>query len=400
MTIKQIRMPLHEWLITRFVLGLLVIIAACQPNPEPMQVSKDNDVTPLPTPVVASKPLYTVQRGTVVNEIDFTGRVTPEKEAMLSFRSNGYVHKIYVNRGDQVENGQLLVELDSGDLDNQISQAQLALQTSQTQIQAEQQVISDTLAEAQIRLNIEELKLEQAKYLQSINGGRLQDFAVQIQEQQVKLAQQAVDKLQRGIDPRLKLSVDSAQLALERLQAQKADTQLIAPFDGIVTLITVYNSGQAVQAYESVIAVGDVSQLEVSADLSSNSAAADLNTGMVVRISPHDRPGEVITNGVVRLVPTRVQGDTDRLTHISLDVAPDQVGLRLGDLVRINAVLAQKEDVLWLPPQAIRTFEGRQFVVVQDENGLHRVDIKLGLIGPERVEILDGVVAGQTVQAP
>jgi multidrug efflux pump subunit AcrA (membrane-fusion protein) len=55
---------------------------------------------------------------------------------------------------------------------------------------------------------------------------------------------------------------------------------------------------------------------------------------------------------------------------------------------------------MWLPPQAIRRFEGRRFVVVQDAEGQRRVDVKVGITSDDRVEILEGLEEGQVVIAP
>ena len=53
--------------------------------------------------------------------------------------------------------------------------------------------------------------------------------------------------------------------------------------------------------------------------------------------------------------------------------------------------------MLWLPPAAIRTFQGRDFCVVQHEEGQQRVDVLVGIVTEERVEIEQGLQAGQTV---
>jgi multidrug efflux pump subunit AcrA (membrane-fusion protein) len=71
-----------------------------------------------------------------------------------------------------------------------------------------------------------------------------------------------------------------------------------------------------------------------------------------------------------------------------------------GDLVRVTVVLEQKEDVLWLPPAAIRTFEGRKFVVVQEGAGQRQVDVTLGIESEERVEIETGLEEDQVVIGP
>jgi hypothetical protein len=71
--------------------------------------------------------------------------------------------------------------------------------------------------------------------------------------------------------------------------------------------------------------------------------------------------------------------------------------LELGDLGRVVVVLEEKQDVLWLPPEAIRTFQGRKFVVVQEEDRQRRVDVRIGIESRERVEIVEGLEDGQIV---
>ncbi len=90
--------------------------------------------------------------------------------------------------------------------------------------------------------------------------------------------------------------------------------------------------------------------------------------------------------------------DVDTSTHISFD--PGDLSVEAGDVVNITVSLEKKEDVLWLPPAAIRTFSGRNFVVVQDADGQqHRVDVVIGIESDERVEIEMGLEEGQIVVA-
>jgi multidrug efflux pump subunit AcrA (membrane-fusion protein) len=66
----------------------------------------------------------------------------------------------------------------------------------------------------------------------------------------------------------------------------------------------------------------------------------------------------------------------------------------------VTAEIEHERDVLWLPPQAIRSFNGRRFAVVQDGDVQRRVDVTLGVEAEERVEIEAGLEAGQIVVAP
>ena len=72
----------------------------------------------------------------------------------------------------------------------------------------------------------------------------------------------------------------------------------------------------------------------------------------------------------------------------------------LGDPVRVTAEIDRAADVLWLPPQAIRNFNGRLFVVVQDGDAQRRSDVRVGIEAEERVEVEEGVTEGETVVGP
>ena len=73
--------------------------------------------TPLPTPVVLEKPTYTVELGTVVETLEFTGRASPVQEQELFFETGGNVSAVNVARGDWVKAGDVLAELEVDDLE-------------------------------------------------------------------------------------------------------------------------------------------------------------------------------------------------------------------------------------------------------------------------------------------
>ena len=68
--------------------------------------------------------------------------------------------------------------------------------------------------------------------------------------------------------------------------------------------------------------------------------------------------------------------------------------------MNFTVLIEERDDVLWLPQSAIRQFSGRNFIVVQNEGVQQRVDVRLGLEGDGRVEILEGAEEGQTVIGP
>ena len=69
-----------------------------------------------------------------------------------------------------------------------------------------------------------------------------------------------------------------------------------------------------------------------------------------------------------------------------------------GDLVKVTVLIERSEDTLWLPTAAVRTFEGRRFVMVRVGDRLQKVDVKLGVEGQDRIEILEGLEEGQIIE--
>ena len=58
--------------------------------------------------------------------------------------------------------------------------------------------------------------------------------------------------------------------------------------------------------------------------------------------------------------------DTDTAYHVNFDAKGQEFDV--GDAVQVTVTLAQKDSALWLPPQAVRAFEGRRFVVTKERS--------------------------------
>ena len=97
----------------------------------------------------------------------------------------------------------------------------------------------------------------------------------------------------------------------------------------------------------------------------------------------------------VRSMPYTAQ-DADQTTRVAASLS----GLTDNQLVQVQMPLEVAEDVLWLPPSVIRTFQNRTFVVLQTTDGDRAVDVELGLQTDDRVEIASGVNEGDIVIAP
>jgi multidrug resistance efflux pump len=228
---------------------------------------------------------------------------------------------------------------------------------------------------------------------------------VEILERQVELAQITLDELEEGIDPLLNNDVERAESKVSDLKAKIADAQVVAPFDGQV-LDNYLSEGYMVEAFKIVMMVADPSDLEVRAKPDSMQLQ-EMEEGMAATMTVVNRPGEEIMGHIERLpsiygVGSRAKGigDEDETVHITLDEAASGAGYDVGELIRVTVAVERRDNVLWVPPEAVRTFEGREFVVVRDGEAQRRVDVEVGIRGDDRVEIEAGLTEGEIVVAP
>lgn len=344
--------------------------------------------TPLPAQPQVEKPSYAVQRGDIVEELQLSGRVGATKEDSLSFAQQGNVANIYVRATEPITKGRLLAELDLGEKLNQFKQAQIALDQAKLALQRGQAKQKFAVQLAQLDLEEAQTKQKQAT---APEDRQLADIAV-------RRAQINLEQARQITDEDLEKQVATAQLAYEGIKAQVDAGRLYAPYDGQVAGVAV-QPGAAVEAYKPVLSVMDPRQREIRVDSVVSTDLQRLSAKQPVTLRFSRYPDQPV-KGVVQRLPGGATGaggaPADPSLHISYD--PGKLDLDIGDLAQVIVTLQRKEKVLWLPPQAIRTFQGRRFVVIEGEGGRQRrVDVKLGIESADKVEIVEGLKEGQKV---
>lgn len=248
-------------------------------------------------------------------------------------------------------------------------------------LEAERESTEHRLHDAELSL-----KVAEANYQQALRAQQIHAYTVQMREQDVELAKLRLENLESG------LAIEDLRLQVNRLKAQLDEARLVAPFDGQVLLVALVE-GRAATAYQPAIVVANVDALELSAELDV-AAMEELQEGVPVMCEPTRGPGQQFA-GYIRRMPYPYGGgsrvgtveDKDQSTRVALEKEPGELGLSLDDRVRVTVVLELKENVLWVPPQAIHRFEGREFIVIQDDDRQRAVDVNVGIESEERCEI-------------
>jgi HlyD family secretion protein len=226
-----------------------------------------------------------------------------------------------------------------------------------------------------------------------------------IAKAEAEAAKREYERLKDGPDP---FEVRLAEAALEKAKASQKkalasleNLEIVAPFDGEILNVTI-SAGSQVNAYQNVISIADPSKLEITC-LPTTEELAQLSVGQAALVRLASQPGTDL-NGQVRQMPftgtttsSTTTNDQTRDTSARISIGEGDAELTLGELATVVIQIEERQDTLWLPPAALRVFQGRDFVLVQDGEVQRRVDVRIGLRTRDRVEILEGLEEGQVV---
>ncbi|HJZ46402.1 MAG TPA: HlyD family efflux transporter periplasmic adaptor subunit [Roseiflexaceae bacterium] len=242
--------------------------------------------------------------------------------------------------------------------------------------------------------------VEAQRKLDSMISGKGNKDVIEAQRK-VKDAELALEEAQSGSYNTQQKAVEDAQRRLDKAQKKVEDGRIVAPQNGQLLAISI-SEGDNVTAFDPVVEIADPSQLEVASELSAEQMKR-LAEGQPVEINTLSRP-DVVMPAIIRQLPSpygsggsgAVQ-EQDRTTRFKiLDLKGQEVEAGVT-IVKIRIVLEHKDNVLWLPPDAVRSFEGRRFVVVRNGDRERRVTVKTGIETEDKIEIVEGLKEGDVI---
>jgi multidrug efflux pump subunit AcrA (membrane-fusion protein) len=310
----------------------------------------------LPPPVIRAyeSAVYTyatVGRGDLMTYVDISASEIPAHEEVLSFPISAVLIKeIHVGVGDEVKTGDLLAELDREAIESRIETTLHNIEKTQLQI----------------RQTLEMHTLEN-KYA-----------AGNTQAQQLQLNQ-------------LYTQLDIHNVDLERLREQSNERALFSPMDGTVTYVRKTEDGDVSREGERFITVTDKT---VSLFTVSGPNAAYLKPGdeLMLKMSGSDYFGGMVVD------PAEAGVFSPRETSAYLTISEVPPDVRRSTYVTIRHTLETKEDVLYLPTQAIQSATDTEFVYVMEDNIRKMVTIETGMVASDgRTEITAGLAEGDSV---
>ncbi|MBI3285535.1 MAG: efflux RND transporter periplasmic adaptor subunit [Burkholderiales bacterium] len=344
-----------------------------------------------------------VSHGTLVRDAAVNGKVVAAVSPTLYATAAATV-TLKVQAGDAVKKGQVVAELESPDLSDQLKREQ----SSYEQLQAEvaRQHILARKQKLLAQRDAEQAEIERIAALRafhriesagSIGVVSKNDFlkaqdAMRSTEIRSKHAEQAAGLENEDVVLELKTKLSQLQrqrLSLDYAQRRVDELKLRAPVDGIVGSLAVANRS-VVAAHSALLTLVDLSQLEVELEIP-ESYVADLGLGMTVEMTIN---GGQSKGKLAAISPEVIKNQV--LARVRFDGA-QPAGLRQSQRVSARLLIEEKPGVLLLPRGPFVESEGGRFAYVVASGVASRRAIQLGATSITAVEILSGLKDGEQV---
>lgn len=208
----------------------------------------------------------------------------------------------------------------------------------------------------------------------------------------------AADLVAKGIAARATLDAataarDAARGRVQAIEARLADTIIKAPFAGIVGLRNV-SIGSYVRPGDVITTLDDIRVVKGDFTIPEQFLAV-LRQGLTLEVEVAAYPGEAFV-GTVSSVDTRIDPAT-RAVKVRADLPNAERKLRPGMLMAASLKVSERTTVA-VPESALVAQGSRRFVFkVDGENKAQRVEVKVGMINPGSVEILEGLAEGDRI---
>jgi len=347
--------------------------------------------------------IATVERGSFVRDIAADGQVVAAVSPTLYANALGTV-TLKVHAGDTVSKGQVLAVLDSPDLTAKLSQEEasavgLRIDWQRATLDAEQKLLQlrDAFNQAQVDLKTAQRELDRSRKAYEL-GSYTELQALKAQDALEK-AQFAFEQAKTNYDSQPKqnrFDIDSKRALFDRqeylvtdLKRQVDGLNVKSPVDGQVGQVQVADRA-SVAKDAPLLTVVDLSALEVEIKVT-ESLARDLRSGMSADLEGGGHHWQGTVSGVS---PEVVGGQVTARLRFG---AEKPAGLRQSQRLSVRILIDKRDNVLMVDRGSFVDQEGGGYAYLVHGNVAERHPVRLGAASIAKVEILDGLAAGDQI---
>jgi RND family efflux transporter MFP subunit len=333
-----------------------------------------------------------VRRAAANTPLELPGDLQAIVESPIFARVDGYLSKRNVDIGDHVKAGQILAEIETPELEQQIQQMQATLSNSQSflkELQAE-------MALAQANLNMSQKTYDRWQALEKRGAISHQDADDKGADLDVRKAQLEAARAKIASARDL---IAANEANLRRLQQMKQFSHVTAPFDGIITyrvidVGTLINSGNSGATHE-IFRVADTSIMRIFVNVP-QTFVGEIRDGQKAELRVQELPGQVFYPTVAH---STHEVDVNSRSMLSVLRVPNPTGILMpGMYAQVRFASIRSVPSLLIPGDALVSgSKGTRVAVVDAGSRIRFREIRVGIDYGGEIEVLSGVSAGDLV---
>ena len=331
-----------------------------------------------------------VGRSSIQSELTLPGTLQAVTEAPILARADGYLKSRFVDLGDRVKAGQPLAEIDAPELDQQIRQAEAAVDQAQASLEQAQA----SLEQGKSSRGLAQVTAERWQTLTAQGVVSRQDndqYQAQLVSQNANV--QALEKA--VVAQRSNVAASKANVA--RLQEIQGYRVVKAPFDGVIILRNVDVGALVTTGTTLLYRIAQTETLRTYVNVPQDSAGS-VHLGQAARLTLSNFPGRRFLGKVAHMA--NALDPASRTMLVEVDVPNSDGALFPGMYTQVDLGNAAPNPPLLVPaPALIVRTDGAQVAVVDPSGILHLQKVAIGRDYGDRVEIVQGVTEGTTILA-
>ncbi len=338
--------------------------------------------------------------------ITIIGQVEPISTIYLDVEEGGKVEEIYIEEGEMVQKGDVILKLRNTDLNTSImnSESQLAYHENElrnTQIQMEQQQISNKRQKIQIELQVVQAKRKYNQYDRLFKEELVaredylqakEEYELAMKEQELtylNFIQDSIFRMNQKI--RMDESLDNTKSSLQMARQRLENLNVKAPVDGQLGLLDA-EIGQSINRGQRLGLVHVLTDFKINAKIDEH------YIDRVKRSLPasFDRNNTDYKLSVKKVYPEVREGQFE-VDLIFTGERPEKI--RTGQTYHIKLELGQAEQSILIPRGGFFQSTGGQWVYVLNKTETEAIkrNIKIGKQNPKYYEVIEGLKPGEKV---
>jgi len=310
--------------------------------------------------------------------LTYTADLIPNQLVNVFSRVDGYIAKIYVDKGDLVKASQLLVEIDHTDYIHALNQAKANL------LSAKAKVVQQDAAVRNAALTLDRMQAlikDQFVSQQDLDTALVnRDAAVALQDS-------------------LRAQVQQMTVALAQAETNLAYSYIRAPFAGYIAERNLdpgaYVSGTTASTStvsRGILSVHDVETVRTLIEVVEKDVPL-VQIGQRADVRAEAYPNEVFEGRVTRIV--QALNRATRTMTVEVDLPNKDHRLKGGMFARVEVLVGKHSQAIQIPLDAVSRLEESQYVYVVKEGKAHQVPVELGARDGNRIEVVKGLAGDE-----